>query len=300
VESLKAKLQELDIGTVLEKEPLSKHTTIKIGGPADLFVEPKNIQAVEQAIALFREYNVKWRVIGKGSNLLVPDEGVEGIVLKLGKGLDHLVENGEEIRVGGGYPLIKLATIISRKGLSGLEFAGGIPGSVGGSVYMNAGAHGSDISKILKKTHILFADGTMKWLSNEEMAFSYRTSVLQRNPGVCLETVFQLKTGNREQIVSEMQKNKDYRRDSQPWNYPCCGSVFRNPLPNYAGQLIENAGLKGTTIGGAQISEMHGNFIINVGNAKAQDVLELIKLVKDTIKRKHNIEMETEVELIGQ
>ncbi|MEH7272760.1 UDP-N-acetylmuramate dehydrogenase, partial [Neobacillus vireti] len=177
----------------------------------------------------------------------------------------------------------------------------GIPGSVGGAVYMNAGAHGSDISKILTKAHILFEDGEIGWLSKDEMEFTYRTSVLQKKrPGIVLEAEFSLAKGDRSAIVSQMQKNKDYRKETQPWNFPCAGSIFRNPLPNYAGRLIEDAGLKGHQIGGAKISEMHGNFIVNAGNAKAQDVLDLIQYIKDTIQNLYGIKMETEVEIVGR
>ncbi|WP_349410414.1 UDP-N-acetylmuramate dehydrogenase [Pseudalkalibacillus sp. SCS-8] len=293
-------LENANVGKVSENEPLAKHTTLKIGGPADILVEPDSIDDLKTVISIVKENDVKWTAIGRGSNLLVSDNGIEGVVIKLGKGLDHLEENESEIRVGGGYSLVKLSTIMSRKGMAGLEFASGIPGSVGGAVYMNAGAHGSDMSNILKKAHILFDDGTMEWLSCDEMAFSYRTSILQSKPGIVLEAVLQLQEGNRDEITAVMQKNKDYRKETQPWNHPCCGSVFRNPLPNYAGQLIESSGLKGKTIGGAQISDMHANFIVNIGDAKAQDVLDLIDLVKATIKEKHNINMETEVEMIGR
>lgn len=296
-----AELQALNIGKVKENEPLASHTTIKIGGPADLFIEPASIDELKKVMNVIKKYHLKWRAIGRGSNLLVSDKGIEGVVIKLGHGLDHLEINDTEITVGGGHSLVSLSTLISRKGLSGLEFASGIPGSVGGAVYMNAGAHGSDISKVLTKAHILFNDGSMEWLSNEEMEFSYRTSILQKKrPGIVVEAVFQLSAGERKEIVSIMQKNKDYRKVTQPWNYPCAGSIFRNPLPNYAGKLIEEAGLKGYRIGGAEISEMHGNFIVNAGNATADDVLALIQYVKDTIYSRYQIKMETEVEIIGR
>jgi UDP-N-acetylmuramate dehydrogenase len=294
-------LLQINIGKVKVQEPMSNHTTIKIGGPADIFVEPTSIENLEKLMKLILEFNLQWRAIGRGSNLLVSDKGIEGVVIKLGGGIDSLELDDQQISVGGGHSLVSLATMMSKKGYSGLEFASGIPGSVGGAVYMNAGAHGSDISKILKKARILFDDGTIGWLSNEEMEFSYRTSVLQKKkPGVVLEAVFQLTSGEKNQIVSEMQKNKDYRRDTQPYNYPCAGSIFRNPLPNYAGKLIEVAGLKGFSIGGAKISEMHGNFIVNAGNATAKDVLDLIDHVKKTIYDLYEIKMETEVEIVGR
>jgi UDP-N-acetylmuramate dehydrogenase len=294
-------INRLNLGKVKENEPLANHTTIKIGGPADLFVEPSSIENLEQVMDLVIKEHISWRAIGRGSNLLVSDKGIEGVVIKLGAGVDHLEIKNQEITVGGGHSIVSLATMMSKKGFSGLEFASGIPGSVGGAVYMNAGAHGSDISKILKKARILFEDGSIGWLTNEEMEFSYRTSVLQKKkPGIVLEAVFILAEGEKSKIVSEMQKNKDYRKETQPYNFPCAGSIFRNPLPNYAGKLIEVAGLKGFSIGGAKISELHGNFIVNAGNATAQDVLDLIQHVKNTIFDLYEIHMETEVEIIGR
>lgn len=294
-------LTEAKIGKVLENEPLAKHTTIKIGGPADIFIEPNSTDSLCKAMEIIKKHDAKWTVIGRGSNLLVADKGIEGVVIKLGVGMDNFELDEETLTVGGGYSVIRLATIISKKGLSGLEFASGIPGSIGGAVYMNAGAHGSDMSKILVKARILFDDGTIEWLSNEELGFSYRTSILQEErPGICIEAVLKLTKGDKADIVAVMQKNKDYRRDTQPWNYPCAGSIFRNPLPNYAGQLVEAAGLKGYQIGGAKISEMHGNFIVNAGGATAQDVLDLIAFVKKTILEKYDVSMETEVEIIGR
>lgn len=293
--------QALNIGKVKKNEPLSHHTTMKIGGPADLFIEPSSVEDLKKVMVIISKHHLKWRAIGRGSNLLVSDKGIEGVVIKLGPGLDTLKVNGAEVIVGGGHSLISLSTLISKKGFTGLEFASGIPGSVGGAVYMNAGAHGSDISKILTRAHILFDDGSMEWLSNEEMEFTYRTSVLQKKrPGIVVEAEFKLSDGEKATIVKQMQKNKDYRKDTQPWNFPCAGSIFRNPLPNYAGKLIEVAGLKGFSIGGAKISEMHGNFIVNTGDATAGDVFSLIQHVKDTIYDLYQIRMETEVEIIGR
>lgn len=295
------KLKELNVGKVKENEPLANHTTLKIGGPADCFVEPSSIENLQKTMEVISDYQVNWRAIGRGSNLLVSDHGIEGVVIKLGTGINDLQLDGTQITVGGGYSLVALATQISRKGLSGLEFASGIPGSVGGAVYMNAGAHGSDISKILDKALILFEDGQLEWLTNEEMEFSYRTSVLQKKrPGIVIKAIFQLAEGDREKISAEMKKNKEYRKVTQPWDSPCAGSIFRNPLPNYAGKLIEEAGLKGHSIGGAKISEMHGNFIVNSGGAKAEDVLSLIQYVKDKIFENYQVMMETEVEIIGR
>lgn len=301
MEQLVNELIEADVGRVLVNEPLARYTTMKIGGPADILIVPKHVAGIEKTLQLVKQYKTKWTVIGRGSNLLVSDQGIEGVVIRLGEGLDHLEVEKHKVRVGSGYPLIKLSTLLSRQGLAGLEFTSGIPGSVGGAVYMNAGAHKSDISSVLSKALILFEDGTIDWLTNKELEFSYRASVLQtKRPGIVLEAVFQLQAGKREEIVRSMQNNKDYRRETQPWNHPCAGSVFRNPIPHFAGDLVEKAGLRGYRIGGAQISEMHGNFIVNTGGASAQDVLSLIELIKHTIKDKFDVDMHTEVEIIGR
>lgn len=301
MEQLVNELIEADVGRVLVNEPLARYTTMKIGGPADILIVPKHVAGIEKTLQLVKQYKTKWTVIGRGSNLLVSDQGIEGVVIRLGEGLDHLEVEKHKVRVGSGYPLIKLSTLLSRQGLAGLEFASGIPGSVGGAVYMNAGAHKSDISSVLSKALILFEDGTIDWLTNKELEFSYRSSVLQtKRPGIVLEGEFQLQAGKREEIVRSMQNNKDYRRETQPWNHPCAGSIFRNPIPHFAGDLVEKAGLRGYRIGGAQISEMHGNFIVNTGGASAQDVLSLIELIKHTIKDKFDVDMHTEVEIIGR
>lgn len=301
MEEIAQELRNLQVGKVLMNEPLANYTTMKIGGPADLFIEPSSVENLEKVMNVIQKYQMPWRVIGRGSNLLVSDQGIDGAVIRLGKGFDDIELHETNVKVGAGFSLVSLAVQISKKGLAGLEFASGIPGSVGGAVYMNAGAHGSDMSEVLAKVHVLFADGTLAWLSKEEMEFSYRTSILQKKrPGIVLEAVFQLKAGNREEIVANMQKNKNYRKDTQPYNLPCAGSIFRNPLPRYAGQLIQESGLKGYSIGGAQISPMHGNFIVNTGNGKAEDVLALIQHVKDIIYQQYGIQIETEVEIIGR
>jgi UDP-N-acetylmuramate dehydrogenase len=215
--------------------------------------------------------------------------------------MDTLSIDQDIVTVGAGFSMIKLATIVANKGLSGLEFAGGIPGTVGGAVYMNAGAHGSDISSVLESAQILFEDGKIKVLKREELCFSYRTSVLQgRRRGICLEATFKLKHGDRDEIMKLMTAHKDYRRKTQPLQQPCCGSVFRNPKPYSSGQLIERAGLKGYRVGDAQISTKHANFIVNLGQAKAKDVLILIKHIQETIFSLYGVELQPEVEVIGE
>jgi UDP-N-acetylmuramate dehydrogenase len=301
LEKVHQELLASNVGEVLREEPLAGHTTMKIGGPADLFIIPNSIESVKKSIEIMNKYKQPWTVIGRGSNLLVLDKGIEGVVIKLDAGLNHIEINDGLVRIGAGYSIVRVATLLSRQGLSGFEFAAGIPGSIGGAVYMNAGAHHSDISNILKRAHILFLDGTTEWLNVEDLEFGYRTSILQKKrPGICLEAEFQLTHQSRVDIMAAMKKNKEYRKETQPFNYPCAGSIFRNPLPNYAGNLVERAGLKGYQIGGAKVSDLHGNFIVNVGGATAQDVLKLISFIQKTVLDTFGIEIQTEVEIIGK
>ncbi|WP_202076989.1 UDP-N-acetylmuramate dehydrogenase [Caldalkalibacillus salinus] len=294
-------LQEANVGKVWVNEPLANHTTWKIGGPADLLVQPNDKEGLITCMRIVQEHQMPYRVIGKGSNLLVRDGGIRGVVIKMGEGLDHLRIEGDRVTVDAGYSFIKLATIVARHGLTGLEFAGGIPGTVGGAVYMNAGAHGSDVSRILHSAEVIFDDGQLETLSNEALHFSYRTSLLQEErKGVCLQATFQLKEGHTQTIKDELSKHKEYRRETQPLQQPCCGSVFRNPKPYSAGQLIEEAGLKGVQVGGAQVSLMHANFIVNLGNATAKDVLTLIDHIQTIIKKKYGVDMHPEVQVVGE
>ncbi|MEX2105148.1 MAG: UDP-N-acetylmuramate dehydrogenase [Bacilli bacterium] len=293
-------LRNADIGVVLVDEPLSNHTTWRIGGPADLMLIPKSKEALIQCMKIVYEHRVPWTVIGRGSNLLVRDGGIRGVVFKIGVGLDHIHFDGHEVYAEAGFSFIKLAVLAGKEGLSGLEFAGGIPGSVGGALFMNAGAHGSEVARILKFVEVLHEVGTLVTLTPEEMKFSYRKSILQGQKSIVTSARFQLERGDRKAISEALAIHKDRRRQTQPLQLPCAGSVFRNPLPQYAGQLIESLGLKGHRIGGAEISNLHANFIVNVNNAKAKDVLNLIEMVREKVKNEYNIQIIPEVEVIGE
>lgn len=299
-EEVVRELQEADVGRVALGEPLSLYTTWKIGGPADVWVEPKDVAALQRVLAIVRAHGVPWTVIGRGSNLLVRDGGIRGVVLKLDKGFDYAHFEGDRVRAGAAFSVIRLAVLAGKEGLTGLEFAGGIPGSVGGAVYMNAGAHGSDISRVLKEATVLFPDGTLRTLTNRELAFRYRTSRLQEEPGIVLEATFQLAPGDRKEIARVMAEYKDRRRRTQPLQQPCAGSVFRNPPGDHAGRLIEAAGLKGYRIGDAQISPIHANFIVNLGQASARDVLALIEHAQETVDKRFGVALEPEVLIIGE
>lgn len=301
MKELISQLTEANVGKVWENEPLKYHTTIKVGGPVDLMVQPKDKEGLVHTLRIINHTGLPYWVIGRGSNLLVKDEGLRGVVIKLGEGLDYLEIHDHDVIAGAGLSFVKLAMIVAKQGLSGLEFAGGIPGTVGGAVYMNAGAHGSDVSRVLSSAEVLFEDGELATLTNEQLEFGYRSSLLQhKRKGICVEARFRLVKANRHDIAAEMAKHKNYRRLTQPLKQPCCGSVFRNPKPHSAGRLIEQAGLKGFRIGDAQISPLHANFIVNLGNASARDVLNLIEHIQSTIKSMFGIDLQPEVQVIGE
>ncbi|MEW9667519.1 UDP-N-acetylmuramate dehydrogenase [Ammoniphilus sp. 3BR4] len=293
-------LKAEDVGLILEQEPLANHTTWKIGGPADLFIQPKDKFGLAKAMRVVKKHNLPWRVIGKGSNMLVRDKGIRGVVFKLADGLDHLRFEDDVVHVGAGYSFIRLSVMAGKEGLTGLEFAGGIPGSVGGAVYMNAGAHGSEVSRIFKSAEVLLETGELVEFSHDDMKFSYRHSILQETGGLVVSAVFRLAHGNRKEIADAMARYKDRRRSTQPLQLPCAGSVFRNPLPDHAGRLIEAAGLKGYRIGDAQVSEKHANFIVNRGKATAEDVLTLIEYIKEEIAERYKVHLVPEVEVVGE
>jgi len=298
IHELMKQLEHQKVGYIKINEPLKNHTTWKIGGPAKLFFEPNSLENLEKGVKEIRDRSLPWFVLGRGSNILFSDKGIDAVVIKLGDNLAKLNQEGSFVTVEAGYSLIKLATVMSKNGYSGLEFAGGIPGSVGGAVFMNAGAHQAEVSDIITKALILMPSGQCKWMDRDELKFDYRTSILQQNGGICIAAQFRLNKGNQSEIRDRLQKNKAYRKNTQPWKDPCCGSVFRNPLPMHAGKIIEDLGLKGYTVGGAKVSEMHGNFIVNTGEATAEDVLALIGEIQDLALKHYGVKMETEVEQV--
>jgi len=300
MQQLIAELEEARIGRVRLGEPLAEHTTWKIGGPADLFLVPDNEEQLASALAVLYRHGVPWCVLGRGSNTLVSDKGIRGAVIKLGGGFDEVCIEGDTVTAGAAYSFIKLSVIVGKEGLTGLEFAGGIPGTVGGAVYMNAGAHGSDISRILQSADIVWEDGSRSVLGNGEMNFSYRHSVLQERRGIVTRAVFALAAGDRKEIAAAMASYKDRRRRTQPLQMACAGSVFRNPPGDHAARLIEVSGLKGLREGNAEVSLIHANFIVNHGGATAEDVLTLIRRVQQIVAEKHGVVLVPEVLLMGE
>ncbi|ARU62294.1 UDP-N-acetylenolpyruvoylglucosamine reductase [Tumebacillus avium] len=299
-EQTKSLFANEDVGTVLLEEPLSKHTSWKIGGPADVFVLPTTIEHLVRIMELTHEHQIPWYVIGKGSNLLVKDGGLRGVVLKLGDNFSELQIEGQTLTAQGGRSFVSAANHAIRSGLGGLEFATGIPGTVGGAVMMNAGAHGGEVKDVLKECRVLTEEGKIVHLAHADLNFDYRYSRLKDRPAIVLDASFSLHPGDAAEMSERVKGWRERRQATQPLAMPSCGSVFRNPDGTHAGKLVEEAGLKGTRIGGAQISELHGNFIVNTGGAKAADVLQVIELVQRTIKQKYGYELHPEVRIVGE
>lgn len=280
---------------------LSNYTSYRVGGNAQWYIAPKNYQELEATFEWYVKEDLPLTLLGAGSNLLVSDSGLEGLVIST-RHLRYKEFNQEGvIKVAAGEPLAKIAWLAAKKGWQGLEWAVGIPGSIGGSVVMNAGAHGRDISDILVNAVVLSCDGTMETLTREELQYSYRTSNLQGGRKLVIEATLQLQPGStKEEVMAQTTHNLLQRKNSQPYHLPSCGSVFRNPLPHYAGKLIEQLGLKGYQIGGAQIAHRHANFILNCGNAKANDVFNLINYIQEQVQCHWSISLEPEVKFLGQ
>ncbi|WP_128895109.1 UDP-N-acetylmuramate dehydrogenase [Longirhabdus pacifica] len=289
-----------EVGDVSQDVYLSEHTTWKIGGKVDLFLVPHNMKQLQKAITILHKNSIPWIQIGRGSNVLVSDKGVRGAVIKLGSEFEHITFGENTVHVGAAYSFIKLSVMAAKQGYTGLEFAGGIPGSVGGAVCMNAGALGSDVSRVLLQANIVSETGDIVQMNANDFKFNYRYSILQGKNSIVTDATFALKKGNRDEIMKQMNGNKERRLQTQPLQLPSGGSVFRNPENNYAAKLIEEAGLKGLRSGDAEISQKHANFIVNHGDAKAEDVLSLIQHIQNVVREKFGIELVREVLFIGE
>lgn len=285
--------------TILTDEPLQNYTFTKTGGPADFLAFPKNATEVEELLAFCNQNNLPWLVLGNASNLIVRDGGIRGLVIMLSEMKKVIVENNV-VTADAGAKLIDTTYVALEHSLSGMEFASGIPGSVGGAVFMNAGAYDGEIKDVFESADILLADGTLQTLTKAEMAFSYRHSVLQENQAIVLRARFALEKGDYDTIKTRMTELTNLRQLKQPLEYPSCGSVFKRPTGYFTGKLIQDAGLQGLKWGGAQISEKHAGFIVNIDNATATDYVELIAHIQAVIKEKFDVNLETEVRIIGE
>lgn len=281
-------------------EPMKGHTTFKIGGAADVLITVRTVDELRVAVAACRDTSTPWMMLGKGSNLLISDDGIEGAVIALDGDFKSITVSGDEITCGAALSLSKLCTVAADNSLTGLEFAYGIPGSVGGAVYMNAGAYGGETKDVIAEVTYMTPDGEVGTLTNEQLAFGYRTSVFKSNHNIILFAKYILAAGDREEILARMNDVMERRRTKQPLEYPSAGSVFKRPAGAFAGTLIEQCGLKGRSVGGAQVSEKHAGFIINAGGAACRDVTELVALVQDTVRRETGYELECEIIRTGR
>ena len=292
-------LKKLKIGKIIKSPKMSEYTTYKVGGKALAIIFPDNIDKLIKLLDYLHKEKIKYKIVGNGSNLIFSDNNYEGVIIKLDE-FNNLEIRDNIVNVGAGYNLIKLSLKVARLGLVGLEFASGIPGTVGGAVYMNAGAYKSDMGYVVREVKVLTPDLKIKTLYNKDMNFHYRSSFLQNNPGyICLEVKIALRKGDPNAILEIIKERKQRRIITQPLEYPSAGSVFRNPSNDFAGRLIEELGYKGKHIGGAYVSEKHANFIINKNNnATASDIKNLISEIKEKVKEKYNIDLIVEQEFV--
>lgn len=280
-------------------EPMKRHTSFRAGGNAEWFCIPETDKELKAVLAACKKADMSWYVVGNGSNLLVSDEGFSGVIISTGK-FDRLEVDGETVTAGAGVLLSKVAAAAWKSGLTGFEFAAGIPGSVGGAAVMNAGAYGSEMKNVLKNVTVLTAEGDVKTIPAEELELGYRTSCIPKNGWLVLEAEYILAKGEPDAIKAMMDDLAARRRDKQPLEYPSAGSTFKRPEGHFAGKLIEDAGLKGFSVGGACVSEKHAGFVINKDGASASDIYSLCKKVERKVMETFGVSLEMEVKLLGK
>lgn len=285
---------------VRENEPMSRHITFRVGGNADYYVTPDSEEEIQDVIALCKEFQVPYYVIGNGSNLLVGDKGYRGVILQICREMSSIQVDDQVISVQAGALLSKVGSAALEAGLTGFEFAAGIPGTVGGAVVMNAGAYGGEMKDILLDVTVLTSDGEVKVLDLEELELGYRTSVIPKMQYVVLSARFGLQKGDKEMIRATMNQLKEQRVSKQPLEYPSAGSTFKRPEGHFAGKLIQDAGLRGFQVGGAQISEKHCGFVINKEQATASDIVELMRQVSEKVWELFEVRLEPEVKFLGE
>lgn len=280
-------------------EPLKNHTTFQIGGKCIALIEPKKVEDIIEAIKICRENNLKFFVIGNGSNLLVPDDGYNGVIIKIKSEFSNIQVEGESLIAHSGAKLSEVYTVAYENSLTGFEFASGIPGTIGGAIFMNAGAYGGEMKDIVESVEVLDLDNyEVKELKNEELDFSYRKSIIQRKNYIVLTIKLKLKKGNKEEIKAVYEDLRERRNSKQPLNFGSAGSTFKRPEGHFASKLIEDAGLKGYHINDAWVSEKHSGFIVNKGNASYKEVMELIEYVQKVVFEKFEVKLETEVRIL--
>ena len=285
---------------VLFQEPMSSHTTFRIGGPADYFLIPKSPEQIRGVLDICREEGLPYFILGNGSNLLVSDRGYRGVIIQIFRNLNQITVEGESIRVGAGALLSGIAAAAKNAALTGFEFAGGIPGTIGGAVVMNAGAYGGEMKDILREVTVMTEEGEIRVIPAKDLEMGYRTSVIKKAGYLVLEVQISLKKGDPEAISDRMRELARMRTSKQPLEYPSAGSTFKRPEGYFAGKLIMDSGLRGYRVGGAQVSEKHCGFVINTGNATAEDVKTLMEDVAQKVQEKFGVVLEPEVKFLGE
>jgi UDP-N-acetylmuramate dehydrogenase len=284
---------------VLFDEPMSQHTTFRIGGPADVFVMPENYEQIREVLRLCKEEKLPFFVLGNGSNLLVSDSGYRGVIIQMDRNMEEICLDGEEIHACAGALLSSVAVAARNASLTGFEFAGGIPGTIGGAAVMNAGAYGGELKDVLKEVTVMTREGEILTIPADKLEMGYRTSIIKTAGYLVLEAVISLKKGDEEKIRAVMKELSERRTEKQPLDYPSAGSTFKRPEGYFAGKLIMDSGLRGYRAGGAQVSEKHCGFVINAGGATAEDVRSLMDHVIRVVREKYGVTLEPEVKFLG-
>lgn len=287
-------------GNISYKEPLSKHTTFRVGGEADCFIKIGTERQLAALLAYLKQVEIPYFVMGNGSNLLVGDGGYQGIILQIGDRCNRVVAQGNRIYAQAGAYLSQVARVACEHGLKGLEFAAGIPGTVGGGVVMNAGAYDGEMKQVVEGVTVLDREGNSLELDNATMEFGYRTSAIKSQPFIVTECCFKLESGDKDAIAAKMEELQQKRKEKQPLEYPSAGSTFKRPEGYFAGKLIMDAGLAGMSIGGAQVSKKHCGFVINTGSATAEDIRQLIAYIQKEVQRCFHVWLEPEVVFLGE
>ena len=293
--------EKIDAKDIFIDEPMFKHTSFKIGGNADIFIKARNIEIVKYVLEITKKYNIKLTILGNGTNVLVKDNGIRGIVMSIAMDKIEIEKNDEDVivKIEAGAKVPAVAIELQKEGIEGFEFASGIPGTIGGAIRMNAGAHSKEMKDVVIKTICIDYDGNIFELSNSDQKFEYRNSIFAMNKYIILQTVLKLNYGSKEEIQKKMNEYRTYRKEKQP-TLPSGGSTFKRGTDFITAKLIDECGLKGYKIGGAEVSKMHAGFIVNSDNAKAEDVLELVEYVKSKVYEKFEKNIELEIEILGE
>ncbi len=293
-------IKMIDKERVLKNEMLKNHTNFKIGGPAKLLINIESIDEIKYIIEICKKNNIDYYILGNGTNLLVPDEGLDAVIIKISNEFNNYEIKDNQVYANAGMLLSTLAKKVLKESLTGFEFASGIPGTIGGAIYMNAGAYGGEMKDIVKYAEVLDNDGNIIKISNEDLELGYRTSIISKNNYIVLNVCFELKHGNKDDIINEMNELDEKRISKQPLDLPSAGSTFKRPVGYYAGKLIDDSGLRGFRYKDAQISEKHCGFVVNRGEATCEDVLDLIDMVRKIVYDKFEVKLEREVRILGR